>query len=56
MKLGAGFWLTSQGFNAYWTLAILWRERELPLLLTADPHTHVRLGYLSARHQLVHVA
>lgn len=54
MKLGAGFWLTSLGFNAYWTLAILWRE--LPLLLTVDPHTRVRLGYLSARHQLVNVA
>ncbi|MFZ1874145.1 MAG: DUF2878 domain-containing protein [Chania sp.] len=33
MKLGAGFWLTGLGFNAYWTLAILWRERGLPLLL-----------------------
>ncbi|WP_156293778.1 DUF2878 domain-containing protein [Serratia oryzae] len=33
MKLGAGFWLTSLGFNAYWTLAVLWRERGFPLLL-----------------------
>jgi len=33
MKPGVGFWLTTVGFDAYWTLAILWRERGIPLLL-----------------------
>ncbi|GKX53090.1 DUF2878 domain-containing protein [Budvicia aquatica] len=33
MKPSIGFWLTTLGFDAYWTLAIIGRERVLPWLL-----------------------
>lgn len=33
MKLGTGFWLTTLGFDAYWTLAIIWREQVMFFLL-----------------------
>lgn len=33
MKLGTGFWLTTLGFNAYWTMAIIWREQVMLFLL-----------------------
>ncbi|CNL01226.1 DUF2878 domain-containing protein [Yersinia aldovae] len=33
MKMGIGFWLITLGFDAYWTLAIIWREQAMPFLL-----------------------
>ncbi|MFC0227512.1 DUF2878 domain-containing protein [Serratia aquatilis] len=33
MKLNARFWLITLGFDAYWTLAVLGRERVVPALL-----------------------
>lgn len=33
MKPGIAFWIVTLSFNAYWTMAIIWREQATPFLL-----------------------